>query len=103
MYFNWKKGENGMIKVNIPQPNITKVNIPQIEVRIPKVSIPKTDFSTVSIDKRDKGYESGYRDGYHCLPNLSIGKDVLSDYWLGYSCGHRDGTFDHDNGRPATC
>lgn len=87
-------------KVNIPKVDIPKVNIPKIEIG--PVGIPKINISSKKtiLGKMDNGYEKGYTDGYAGSTDLSIQKDICNDdYWLGYSNGYRDGTFDRESGR----
>lgn len=74
-----------------------------MNINVPKES--KVDVKKTSIFyKIDVGYKKGYDDGYSGSTDISAGKDTVNkDYWLGYSCECRDGTFDRENGNARTC
>lgn len=98
-----------MKKVEIPSiPSIKPINIPKIDVKpvsIPKINIQRSvNNQTSPFSKMDSGYKKGYDDGYYALSDSSNGKDTIhNDYWLGYSCGYRDGKFDRENGNSKNC
>lgn len=89
------------IQFNIPK---VDVNIPKVEVNIPKVNILTGRKSNESgLQQMDKGYKIGYKDGYNLSTDESEDKDTVNnEFWLGYSCGYRDGRLDKENGNEAT-
>lgn len=94
------------MRFEFPRAPKVEFNIPKIKVDIPKVNIPgiSQQQTSSSLQKMDVGYKKGYDDGYSGSSDLSEGKDTANnEYWLGYSCGFRDGRFDRENGKTATC
>ena len=85
-------------KVEIPRVKIPEVK--KVELNLP-LGIKKR---VLEDDATGRGYDVGYRHGYDGATDLSEGKDTVNDnYWLGYSCGYRDGRVDRENGKPANC